>query len=219
MRRWPKVVGKSLRWASLAGTVGPVLFLGVLLVEGAVRPDYNPLRNTISELSLGPRGWIQTANFLVFGILFLIFARGVRVRLDDARAARFGTALLLIIGAGVLGCGLFPAEPWPPSSMGPTGLLHLVCAMVLIFALLPVVTAAMMRAFATDERWRSLAPASGLTSIATLVFLVGGLALMSPPGEPPRIGNQYAGLIQRMDVGVFLAWQFAVARRISRRSP
>jgi hypothetical membrane protein len=202
------------RLAAFAGTVGPALFFGVLLVEGAVRRDYRPLHDTISELSLGPRGWIQTANFLIFGILFIIFARGAKANVRDSRAARLGGTLLSAIGVGVLGCGLFRAEPWPPSSMSPTGLLHLVCAMVLVFALLPVATAVMTRAFAADARWRSLAPATGLTSGVTLALLVGGLALMSPPGQPSRIGNEYAGLIERMDVAVFLAWQIAVARRL-----
>jgi hypothetical protein len=39
---------------------------------------------------------------------------------------------------------------------------------------------------------------------------------MSPPGQPARIGNQYAGLIQRLDVAVFLAWQVTVSRRLRR---
>jgi hypothetical membrane protein len=202
--------------AALAGTVGPVLFFVVLLAEGAVRPGYEPLRNTISELSLGPRGWIQTANFLIFGILFAIFTRGLKASLDDSRPARLGTALLSVIGIGVMGSGLFRAEPWPPSSMGPTGLLHLVCAMVLIFALMPVAAGVMTRAFVADVRWRSLGPVTGLTAFVTLALLVGGLASMSPPGQAPRIGNEYAGLIQRVDVAVFLAWQIVVAWRITR---
>jgi hypothetical membrane protein len=200
--------------AALAGTIGPVLFLAVLLIEGAVRPRYRPLHDTISELSLGPRGWIQIANFLVFGSLFMIFARGVRAGLRDSRAGRVGGTLLSGIGLGVFGCGLFRAESWPPSSMGPSGLLHLFCAMVLVFALLPVATGVLARAFAADAHWRSLAPATGLTSLATLVLLVGGLLLMNPPGQPARIGNEYAGLIQRADVAVFLAWQIAAARRM-----
>ena len=202
--------------AALAGIVGPVQFFLVLLVEGAVRPGYRPLRDTISELSLGPRGWIQTANFLVFGILFIVFARGVKASVNDSRATRLGATLLSVIGVGVLGCGLFRAERWPPSSMSLAGVLHLVCAMLLVFALLPVATAVMARAFAADARWRSLGRATRLTSFLTLALLVGGLALMNPPGRPARIGNVYAGLIQRIDVAVFLAWQMAVARRIAR---
>jgi len=76
----------------------------------------------------------------------------------------------------------------------------------------------MTRTFAADVRWRSLGPATGLTSFLTLALLVGGLALMSPPGHPSRIVNDYAGLIQRTDVAVFLAWQIAVARRIARNA-
>jgi len=40
------------RSASFAGTIGPVLFLTTVLVEGVVRPGYRPLHDTISELSL-----------------------------------------------------------------------------------------------------------------------------------------------------------------------
>ncbi len=202
------------RLASIAGTVGPILFFAILLIEGALRPGYHPLHDTISELSLGPRGWIQIANFLIFGVLFLIFTRGMKQSLNDSWSARCGVLLLSLIGIGVLGCGLFRAEPWPPSSMSATGLLHLVCAMVLIFALLPIATGVLARAFAADARWRSLVFSTGLTSMATLALLVGGLALMSPPGQPRRIGDAYAGLIQRIDVAVFLAWQIAVAIRL-----
>jgi len=202
--------------AAIAGTVGPLQFFLVLLAEGATRPGYRPLRDTISELSLGPRGWIQTANFLVFGLLFIVFARGVKASVNDSRATRLGAMLLSVVGVGVLGCGLFRAEPWPPSSMSLAGVLHLLCAIVLVFALLPVATGVMARAFSTDAHWRSLGRMTRLTSFLTLALLVGGLALMSPPGQPPRIGNVYAGLIQRIDVAVFLAWQIAVARRIAR---
>lgn len=204
--------------AARAGTVGPALFFSVVLVEGAIRPGYRPLRDAISELSIGPRGWIQTTNFVVFGILFLIFAAGVKTAFRHSHAGRAGAALLFAIGAGVLGSGVFPAEPWPPSSMSAIGLLHLACAMLLVFALLPIATAFMARAVAGDARWRPLMWPTVLTSIATFVLLAGGLALMSPPGRPPRIGNHYAGLLQRCDVAVFLAWQVAVARRLAKRT-
>src|ERR1051325_5284255 len=105
------------RLAALAGIAGPLVFFTVVILEGAHRRGYDPLRDTISELSLGPRGWIQTANFLVFGVLFLVFAYGVKTGLGGFGAARIGGLLLFVIGLGVLGCGLFRPEHWPPSSM------------------------------------------------------------------------------------------------------
>ena len=62
--------------ASWAGMIGPTLFVAVFTLEGWLRPGYNPLSMVVSELSLGPRGWIQITNFLMLGVLFLIFAPG-----------------------------------------------------------------------------------------------------------------------------------------------
>src|SRR5215207_2164481 len=45
-----------------------VVFMGVLLIEGALRPGYRPTYHPGSALSLGDRGWIQIANFLQLGI-------------------------------------------------------------------------------------------------------------------------------------------------------
>ena len=50
-----------------AGATGPVLFVLTYLVNGAVQPDYDSSHDTISTLSLGRHGWIQIANFVVYG--------------------------------------------------------------------------------------------------------------------------------------------------------
>lgn len=55
---------------------GPVFTLAYLL-EGASRVDYRPFRHPVSSLSLGRGGWAQTVNFLVPGLLSLIFAVGL----------------------------------------------------------------------------------------------------------------------------------------------
>ncbi len=73
-----------------AGMIGPVLFAATFTIEGWLRPGYNPNSMFVSELSLGPRGWIQILNFIVFGVLFLWrnennFAQFARYFLHDAR--------------------------------------------------------------------------------------------------------------------------------------
>ena len=63
--------------AAWAGMIGPVLFIAIFTLEGWLRPGYNPLGMFVSELSLGPGGWIQIVNFIVFGVLLLVFTWGV----------------------------------------------------------------------------------------------------------------------------------------------
>lgn len=62
-----------------AGVIGPLLFIVVFLFEGATRPGYNAWRMFVSQLATGPGGWVQVANFLVFGSLMLVFALGLRL--------------------------------------------------------------------------------------------------------------------------------------------
>jgi hypothetical protein len=60
--------GKPATWTRgllrCGQAAGPV-FVVAFLLEGARREDYLPLRHPVSSLALGPRGWVQTANFTV----------------------------------------------------------------------------------------------------------------------------------------------------------
>ena len=69
------LITRLLLWA---GTIGPLFFVVVLLIEGATRPGYNAWRNFGSSLSLGSQGWMQIANFLICGVLMIGFAFGLR---------------------------------------------------------------------------------------------------------------------------------------------
>jgi len=74
------------RLAAWAGILGPVLFVAIFTIEGWLRPDYQPLSTYVSALSLGPRGWIQMTNFVVFGILLLAFTRVLAAEFKDGKA-------------------------------------------------------------------------------------------------------------------------------------
>jgi hypothetical protein len=60
-------------------TIGSALFVGVFTIDGYFRPGYDQFREYVSALSIGPRGWIQIANFVVVGLLLLESARGISV--------------------------------------------------------------------------------------------------------------------------------------------
>ena len=57
--------------------VAAAMFVAILLIEGMLRPNYNPTYHMGSALSLGDRGWIQVVNFLQLGLGMFAFAVGV----------------------------------------------------------------------------------------------------------------------------------------------
>ena len=104
-----------------AGVGAAVVFPVVLVIEGALRPGYNPIYHTGSELELGNRGWIQRANFLLMAIGVFAFAFGV----DRSLGTSVGTVLLVIFGLGMAVAGVFvpdavrgypPGAPTQPSA-------------------------------------------------------------------------------------------------------
>ena len=79
-----------LKGAIWAGIAGPVLFVSIFVIEGRLRAGYDSRSMYISALSLGPRGWIQMLNFVIFGLLLLAFARGIAARAVTSRSPTSG---------------------------------------------------------------------------------------------------------------------------------
>jgi hypothetical protein len=69
--------GRNTRLLLLGGVAGPLLFVAVLLIEGATRPGYNAWMQAGSALSVRRWGWLQVVNFLVCGVLVFGCAMGL----------------------------------------------------------------------------------------------------------------------------------------------
>ena len=89
--------GRRIRARLLLGaaTVGLTAFVVTFLVEGALRPGYRPWRHAISQLSLGPFGWVNTIGILLTGLALLAFAVGLRSALPTSvdRYSKWVTSL------------------------------------------------------------------------------------------------------------------------------
>ncbi|MEZ0341549.1 DUF998 domain-containing protein [Mycobacterium sp. pV006] len=100
----------------LAGALLTSVSLGAALT----RPGFDLTRHANSQLALGDQGWIQTANFIVSGLLVTAFAAGVWRVIGSHRSGRIGAVCLGLYGllAGVV-VGLFPTDPmfgFPPGA-------------------------------------------------------------------------------------------------------
>jgi hypothetical protein len=207
--------GPSARsWLLLAaGTAGGVLFTGVYLAEGATRAGYRPLALPISALSLGPSGWVQQLNFIVFGLLVCVSAAGWRTLLAPGRGAVAFPVLRAAAGLGLVMDGLFSQDAsggYPPGARAaaPTvhGQVHTLFAMVTIVAL-AAGSFVLARRFAAEPAWRGWSVPAAAAGIATIVFIAAFGAAGAHGG--------LAGLWERAAGGAASALSLAVLIRLA----
>jgi hypothetical protein len=208
----------QFRLAVWAGMIGPALFVAVFTLEGWLRQGYHPLGMFVSALSLGPRGWIQIVNFIVFGVLFLMFTRGVVIEFRNVRASRSGTILLIIIATCYLLSGPFVTDPAAtlPGYTSLHGMLHGIFGAI-VFSLMPVSCFVFLRRFREDPKWRSLQwwTLTAGTIIAVAVVLL-SVAMKLPAAQD--VFNEWVGLIQRTAIIMYMIWLFTFAVGLHRRS-
>jgi hypothetical protein len=210
---------RGLLYCGLAA--GPV-FVTTFLAEGATRDGYRPSRHPVSSLALGPRGWVQAANFAVTGTLFAAAAVGLGRAADPALSSRAVPALIGAAGAGLIGSAAFVTDPvsgYPPGTPDAltqpsrTGMIH-------NFAAVPVFLGLPAAAFSCG--WRSARAGHrgfGLYCAATATTMLATTAMASAGfSQSPRLVN-LAGLFQRASIVTGCGWLTAMSARALTRTP
>src|SRR5438477_10160613 len=98
-----RVTRSLLGYGVLAGTV----FGASVLIQGLTRHGFRIAHDDASLLSNGPLGWIQVTTFLLAGAMTIAAAIGAR----RAMLGRWAPVLIGIYGAGLIGGGIFSADP------------------------------------------------------------------------------------------------------------
>jgi Protein of unknown function (DUF998) len=175
-RTAPAVPPLLLLWLSY-GTIGSMLFTLTYLIEGATRPGYNAWQQAISALSLGPGGWVQQVNFVVFGVIVLLTAFVWRKFLKGGVGATWYPILRGIEGLSLVMDGFFSQDPTPgyPSNVvltTPTvhAVIHQIFAFVSVTAI-AVGFFVLARRLAKEPDWRGWATYSVITGFLTIVFI------------------------------------------------
>jgi Protein of unknown function (DUF998) len=202
-------------------TAGPLFTLGWIL-EGATRPDYDPLRHPVSSLELGPFGWTQQANFVVAGTLTLAFAVGLRRALRPRRL-HLGTAA----GRGPRhragGRGAVrhrPGQRYPPGTpdrLPSYGSAHAALHDLLsvgTFVGLPLACLVLAGRFAGwgQRRWAAYSAATG-------VAMTVGSVLTSMAFKQIEALVRFGGLFQRTTVTVGWTWLTLLAVHLLTAGP
>jgi hypothetical protein len=175
-----------VRLAAVAGMIGPVLFVVVLLALTAIQYGFmigigwRPLRDPAgawpSGLALGPYGWVQVWSFVLSGLLLMIFAVGLHLGTTNGHNSRIGPALLFLAGMAM---ALMGFETDPIRRTGPRtvhGWIHDLAFVLFVLALL-LTFFFLWRRLRKDPRWRSHARYTLVTgSLATLLLFLPDVA-------------------------------------------
>lgn len=193
------------------GMVAGPFYVMVVLGQALIRPGFNLARDDASLLSNGSLGWIQVANFVLTGLMVIACAVGVRRALSPGRAALWGPLLLGAYGAGLVGAGLFAADPmngFPagapagrPDSISSHGLLHLAFAGV-GFLCFVAACFVISRRFSAEGRrgWTVFSIATGT------IFLAAFAGVASGSSSPIVVAGFWVGLL------VAWAWIASLSR-------
>lgn len=200
----------STRRLLACGAVAGPLFVTVVVVQALTRPGFSLTRDAASLLDLGSLGWVQIANFIVAGLLFLAAATGIRRSMPDGPGRRWIPRLLAVAGAGLIGGGVFHPDAsggyppgTPPGSSAVSswhGMLHEVCGSAAFIALIVVCVMLARRYRAHGQR------AMAACSLVAGVLCAAGVA---SGGAPHGSLSLFAG------VSIALLWAAAVSARLT----
>ena len=195
----------------ICGLIAGPFYVVVGLVQALTRPGFNLLRDDLSVLANGEFGWIQIANLVVTGLLVGAFALGLHRALTTGQGRTWGPILLGVYGAGLVGAGLFIADPafgFPPGTpanahaMSWHGFLHFVCGGLGFLALIAACFVIASR-FAA-EGLRNWAVHSRVTGV---VFLLAFVGIATGSGQSWSVLGFWAGMLVAWAWLSVLAWR------------
>ena len=194
-----KPQSRLLRVGGTAGMVGPALFAVVFILQNVVRTDDDAIAEPVSALSIGEYGWVQRLNFVVFGVLLLVFAAALRRGVASSRLGWVGPTLLSVAGAGLFVAATFSlARDETGAIYDPS--FHQVAG-TMFFGGTALGLIALSHRLARDPQWRDL---SRYSLVAGIASIAGGVVInaLAIPDDAPLHGE--VGLIQRIIVLAFI---------------
>ncbi|MBL8994037.1 MAG: DUF998 domain-containing protein [Spirochaetia bacterium] len=201
--------------ATTAGIAAPILFLLTFTIEGLIRPGYSPASMPVSALSIGPRGWIQIANFLVSGCGILFFALTAFRQFRLAGKSRLAPILLIILAIALFLSGPFVMDPPGTARAAWTlhGWIHQILGTV-VFGLMPVICLIFYLTLRSQRPARIFKVGTG----AAIVLIIAAVIFMklSQAGRPWFENN--LGIFQRAALFSFMLWLAGLSSRLRRDS-
>jgi hypothetical membrane protein len=197
----------SIRLLAVIGAIGSACFLTSTVVANILQPTFDPGESFVSDLALGPVGYLMTTSFWLHGVAIFALAIGLNRGVTRTPSHRIAVSLLAVGAVGVVLLGFFPTDPGlHPHTV--SGRLHIAIAGT-AFTSLSIAFLLFVKAFRGDPHWganRWWAPT--LAVLVLMALAVFGFVLLAARLDWfPQAAN-WVGAAERLLIGFNLAWIF-----------
>jgi Ni/Fe-hydrogenase subunit HybB-like protein len=165
-----------------AGMIAGPFFIVVSLVQAFTREGFDWIRHPASLLSLGNLGFIQIANFVITGALFIACAVGLKRIVTAGVGRKWLARLFVLVGVAFILGGVFVADPafgFPPGT--PEGMPKTMSWHSMIHGFAPVIGSLAMSAALLIFARRSLKQGRRVAAIVSVLVVMISFVLSSLP--------------------------------------
>jgi hypothetical membrane protein len=129
---------RKQQFYAICGIIAPIIFWFMVIIESILRPGYSQYNNFVSDLGVGHLAIIQNINFILFGLLTIGLAIGLRSSLPSpqGRALKASVWMVILFALGVLLAGVFPESYLsanPHNIVSATAFVAIIAAQLLIW--------------------------------------------------------------------------------------
>ena len=197
------------RLGIVCGILGPLLWLSLIGMAGAMRPEFSHVTHYISEL--GERGsstefLMRYAAFGFTGLLYVCFAAALLATFRDGWYSTLAAGLIGLDGLGRIGAGVFACDPGCGGLSSNQELHHLFATLGFSSGILAAIAWGFTfhrRGWPQPLTWYSVG-----TGILALIFLL----IMSWSRNPLNA----PGLFEHLATGVLSLWLLVFAAGLTR---
>ena len=189
----------------MAAIAGTILYAALDTLAQSLPPHYSPLSQAESDLAVGPYGYLMAVNFINRGALSLLFLLGFSRAVKPLPEYKRGYFLVGVWAVGSMILAAFPTDVGGSPTLH--GAIHLVVAIIAflggVFGEL-----ALSRSMSSDHVLAGVGKYASWIAILAFVSLA---ALFLGPGIAPRAFPSISGLVERVFIGLVLAWMLIVS--------
>lgn len=176
---------KLTRALAISGIAGIALFWIVLLVAQSITPGYNPVKQSLSDLVLGPYSWLEVIDFILLAFVAIAMGLGLHYSMPGRASLLIAAVLFVLTAVGELIAAAFKVDV-VKMPLSTHALIHQVGASIagvaFPFALLTLWPSL------KSEHWKGLADYTLAVAISMLALEIAREVLLSTTLLDPWFG-------------------------------